>query len=126
MPRFAHRFLLVLLLVVIATPVRAADDPVRARLQATGTEAVTELTIAPGWHVNGTRPRDEFLIPTTLELKLPSGQTAGVVIWPNPVERTLAFALGKPFLLYEGTVKLTALLSGTPAAGSPPLGASLR
>src|SRR5262245_5772563 len=126
MPRFAHRFLPVLLLLVAATPARAADDPVRARLQATDTEAVTELTIAPGWHVNGPRPRDEFLIPTSLQLKPPAGQTAGSVAWPDPVERTLAFAPGKPLLLYEGTVKLTAPLSGTPAAGSPPLGASLR
>src|SRR5262245_14012296 len=126
MPRFAHRFLPVLLLLVTAPPARAADDPVRARLHATDTEAVTELTIAPGWHVNGPRPRDEFLIPTSLQLKLPSGQTAGAVSWPDPVERTLAFAPGKPLLLYEGTVKLTAPLSGTPAAGSPPLGASLR
>jgi DsbC/DsbD-like thiol-disulfide interchange protein len=126
MPRFARRLLPVLLLVVTAMPARAADEPVRARLQATAAEAVTELTIAPGWHVNGPRPRDEFLIPTTLELKPPSGQTAGAVAWPAPVERTLAFAPGKPLLLYEGTVKLTAPLSGTPASGGPPLGASLR
>ena len=84
------------------------------------------MTIAPGWHVNAHEPRDEFLIPTTLELTPPPGQTAGAVAWPSPVERTLAFSPGKPLLLYEGTVRLTAPLDGTPASGGPPLRATLR
>jgi thiol:disulfide interchange protein DsbD len=124
--RSIRRLSSVLLFLAAALPARAADDPVRARLESTPTEAVAEVTIAPGWHVNAHAPRDEFLIPTTLAFSPPPGQSAGAVTWPAPVEHTLAFSPGKPLLLYEGTLRLMAPLTGTPAAGSPPLRASLR
>ncbi len=115
-----------LLLLAAALPARAASDPVRATLRAGSAEAVVEVTIAPGWHVNAHQPRDEFLIPTTLALAPPAGQTAGAIAWPPPVERTLAFAPGTPLLLYEGTLRLVAPLGGAPAGGGPPLRATLR
>jgi thiol:disulfide interchange protein DsbD len=120
-----HR-LLPALLVVLALPALAgADgDPVSARLRADATQAVAEVTIAPGWHINAHEPRDAFLIPTTLDVSPPEGQTAGAVTWPPPVERTLAFSPGKPLLLYEGTIKLTALLGGR--GGASPVRARLR
>jgi thiol:disulfide interchange protein DsbD len=104
----------------------APPDPVTARLRGGNTEAVVELTIAPGWHVNAHTPRDEFLVPTTLEIEPPPGQKAAEVSWPEPVERTLAISPGKALLLYEGQVRLSAALSGTAAAGAPPLRARLR
>src|SRR5262249_61871290 len=104
----------------------APPDPVSARLRAGNVEAVVELTIAPGWHVNAHRPRDEFLVPTTLEIEPPPGQKAAEVSWPEPVERTLAISAGKALLLYEGQVRLSAPLSGTAAASAPPLRARLR
>src|SRR5262249_49540290 len=69
-----------------------APDPVSGRLRAGGAEAVIEVTVAPGWHINAHTPRDEFLIATTLELVPPPGQKVAEVAWPQPVERTLAFA----------------------------------
>jgi len=104
----------------------AAPDPVSGRLRAGGAEAVVEVSVAPGWHINAHTPRDEFLIATTLEIVPPPGQKVAEVAWPQPVERTLAFAPGKPLLLYEGQVRLSAPLSGTAAAGGPPLRARLR
>jgi thiol:disulfide interchange protein DsbD len=115
-----------MLLVLAALAARAAEDPVRARLETTAGEAVAEVTVAPGWHINAHEPRDAFLIPTTLALTPPPGQTAGTVAWPSPVERTLSFSPGKPLLLYEGTVRLAAPLDGAPEAGAPPLRGSLR
>jgi thioredoxin:protein disulfide reductase len=121
-----HRLPPVLLLVFVSALARAATDPVTARLQAGATEAVTDVTIAPGWHINAHEPRDEFLIPTTLELSPPQGQSAGAVSWPAPVERTLAFSPNKALLLYEGTVKLSAPLTGAAGPGGAPLRARLR
>lgn len=121
-----RRLVPVVLLVAAALPARAAVDPVRARLEATASEAVAEVTIAPGWHINAHAPRDAFLIPTTLALSPPPGQTAGAVAWPSPVERTLAFSPGKPLLLYEGTVRLAAPLTGAGESGSSALRGSLR
>jgi thiol:disulfide interchange protein DsbD len=120
-----HRLLLALLVVLALRGLARADgDPVSARLQADASQAVAEVTIAAGWHINAHEPRDAFLIPTTLDVSPPQGQTTGAVNWPSPVERTLAFSPGKPLLLYEGTVKLTAPLTGS--GGAAPLQARLR
>jgi thiol:disulfide interchange protein DsbD len=125
--RLTCGLLLALLLAIVPALGHAAPpDPVVARLRAGNAEAVVELTIAPGWHVNAHAPRDEFLVPTTLEIQAPPGQKAAEVSWPEPVERTLAISPGKAMLLYEGQVRLSAPLSGTAAAGAPPLRARLR
>src|SRR6185436_9448759 len=80
---------------VTACVATGADDVVRAKLTATGGEAVVEAVIAPGWHVNSHAPRDEFLIPTTVTVTPPPGVRAGEVRYPDPVERKLAFGGGK-------------------------------
>ena len=118
------RFLPVLLLAG-ATLSHAAPDPVRATLSASDTEAVVEMKIEVGWHVNAHQPRDQFLIPTTVTFSPPPGRTVGDVKYPEPVERTLAFSPGKALLLYEGTVRLAAPLGGKGEGGAP-LRATLR
>ena len=128
LPRRRTSGLLAALLIAVGPALAraAAPDPVSGRLRAGGAEAVVELSVAPGWHINAHTPRDEFLIATTLEIVPPPGQKVAEIAWPQPVERTLAFAPGKPLLLYEGQVRLSAPLSGTAAAGGPPLRARLR
>jgi thiol:disulfide interchange protein DsbD len=112
--------------VALATPLPAPEDVVHARLFRDGTQAMVEATIAQRWHINAHQPRDEFLIPTTLTLKAPVGMRVGEVKYPAPVERQLAFGGGTTFLLYEGKVRFTAPLDGTPGAASRQLRASLR
>ena len=102
------------------------EDVVRAKLTAGGGQAVVEATVAPGWHVNAHRPRDEFLIPTTVTLTPPAGVRAGEVQYPSPVEKRLGFSGGNTLLLYDGTVRFVATLEGAPAAGGGPLKAALR
>ena len=104
---------------------RAADDVVRAQLTAAPAEAVVEVTIAAGWHVNAHVPHEPFLVPTTLEIVPPAGVRAGDVRYPAAVERVLPFSGGKPMALYEGHVRLTAPLEGT-ATGAGTLRARLR
>src|SRR5437867_4314529 len=122
------RVVAVLAVVVSACIAAAADDVLRARLSVERGQAVVEATIASGWHVNAHAPRDEFLIPTTATVLPPAGVRAGEVVYPAPVERRLAFGGGKAFLLYEGTVRFTAPLEGSPGAGAgaEPLRATLR
>jgi len=117
-----------LLLAIVPAVPRAADagDVVRGRLTASRRQVVLEATIAPGWHLNAHRPRDRFLIPTTLELTAPAGVQAGAVDYPVPVERRLGVSGGNPVLLYDGTVRFTAPLAGEAAADSGPLRAVLR
>src|SRR2546426_320716 len=119
----------VAVLVGLSVAVSAApppEDVVRAKLTASGGQAVVEATIAPGWHVNAHQPRDEFLIPTTVTLTPPAGVRAGAGEYPPPVEKRLGFSGGTTLLLYDGTVRFTATLEGTPAAGGGPLKAAPR
>jgi thiol:disulfide interchange protein DsbD len=106
----------VLLALAVVVPALAADQIVTGRLTTTPTEVVADITIAPGWHVNAAQPKDRFLIPTSLTLVAPAGTTVGAVRYPDAVDRVLPFSAGKPMALYEGTVRMMALLTG-PADG---------
>jgi thiol:disulfide interchange protein DsbD len=97
-------------------------DVVSGRLLREGGTLVGEVTIAPGWHVNAHEPRDRFLVPTELTVTAPAGVAVGTVEYPPPVERKLAFSEA-PLLLYEGTVRLRAPVSGGPSGA---FSASLR
>ncbi|HYV57640.1 MAG TPA: cytochrome c biogenesis protein CcdA [Candidatus Nitrosopolaris sp.] len=108
------------------TSIAAAEDAVRGQLVVEEGQARVEATIAPGWHVNAHLPRDGFLVPTTLTLEPPPGVEAGEVVYPEPVERELAFAGGRRAVLYEGTLRMTAPLVGNAAAGAAPFRAQLR
>ncbi len=124
--RSATAACLVASLACVAAAAGAPDGMVSARLFTGGAEAIVEVKIAPGYHVNGPQPRDAFLIPTRVELEPPAGVRAGEVRYPEPIDRVLPFSGGKPMLLYEGTVRLTAPLEGTPGPGAGPLRAKLR
>jgi thiol:disulfide interchange protein DsbD len=103
--------LLCLLSVAARPAVADAPDVVHGRLVREADALVVEATIASGWHVNAHEPRDEFLIPTTVDVKTPAGVTAGAVAYPKPVERTLAFS-DEPLALYEGTIRIQIPLTG--------------
>jgi len=113
-------------LVLLAPGARAAEEVVTATLTVADGQAVVEVTVAPGWHVNAHDPRDDFLVPTTLTILPPDGMRASEVVYAEPVERRLAFGGDRPLRLYAGHVRFTARLEGTPAAGAAPLRAALR
>ncbi len=115
----------VVLALLAAGRARGGEDVVRARLAADPAEAVVDVTIAAGWHVNAHVPHEPFLVPTALEVLPPPGVRAGAVVYPPAVERVLPFSGGKPMALYEGQVRLTAPLAGT-ASGGGALRARLR
>lgn len=104
----------------------AAEEVVRGTLSAGGREAVVEVVIVPGWHVNAHVPRDRFLIPTTVDFTAPAGVRVGEVHYPDPLERKLAFSGEETLLLYEGTVRFRAPLEGAAPVGAEPLRARLR
>jgi thiol:disulfide interchange protein DsbD len=45
-------------------------------------KAAIILHIKEGWHINSNKPRDEFLIPTEIELSVQNGVSAGELIFP--------------------------------------------
>ena len=90
-----------------------ADGKVRAtaRWGADG-ELTVELKIAEGWHVNAHQPLEEHLIPT--ELELADGESPWRLEAPNwPPAKTVRLAFQEdPLAVYEGTVHITARLTG--------------
>ena len=117
------RFLLILALLLAATPSLAQGMRVHARLVAedraiapggTTTVALVE-DIAPGWHTYWKNPGDAGA-PTRIEWKLPEGWKAGDIQWPRPKRLPVGPLMdygyeGQPWLL----VPVTAPAGAKPA-----------
>jgi len=67
--------------------------------------------IERGWHINGNKPNEAFLIPTEVSFNLPKGVAVEPVTYPRADRRSFAFAPGKELLVYEGKVGMTTALS---------------
>lgn len=61
------------------------------------------LRISEGWAIQAHKPSLPYLIPTTLSLDPAPGLSPKEVIYPEPVEKSLAFARRK-IAVYVGTV----------------------
>lgn len=71
------------------------------------------LAIAPHWHVNAHRPRQAYLIPTTLSLDEQAvGLRLGPVEYPQPEFKSLAFE-DQRLALYQGDAIIRARLIRT-------------
>jgi thiol:disulfide interchange protein DsbD len=115
----ALRWFTCVLLLGAATGAGASSDKVTLRLQLdtpavqrggqTGLEVWAE--IARGWHINGHKPDQPFLIPTDVQFTLPPGISTDALNYPRPDRKTFAFARGKELLVYEGKVGITTALN---------------
>ncbi len=85
------------------------DDPEAARGGETGLEIFTD--IERGWHINGPKPTEAYLIPTTVQFTLPPGMSTDTLNYPRPDRKTFTFAQGKQLLVYEGTLGITTALT---------------
>ncbi|HYD48875.1 MAG TPA: cytochrome c biogenesis protein CcdA [Terriglobales bacterium] len=77
-----------------------------------GGEAGLEVLahIERGWHINGHKPTESFLIPTVVTVTGPAGITLEAMTYPPADRHTFAFAKGKELLVYEGKVGITSAL----------------
>ncbi len=64
-------------------------------------QAVVEMNIPAGFHVNSNRPLEKFLIPTKLEIEAPDGVRLSAVIYPRALLRKLKFSKNK-VAVFEG------------------------
>jgi thiol:disulfide interchange protein DsbD len=85
------------------------DTPETARGGETGLTVFAE--IQRGWHINGHKPNEPFLIPTEVSFTLPPGISTDTLNYPRPDRRAFAFAPGKELLVYEGKIGITTALS---------------
>ena len=64
-------------------------------------QAVVEMDIPSGFHVNSNRPLEKFLIATQLQIQAPLGVRVGTVVYPRPVLRNLKFSKNR-VSVFEG------------------------
>lgn len=88
--------------------VQVVTSPVE--ISAGGTaEAIVQLSIQSGYHINANPPSYPYLKPTEVELKPANGITVGFITYPNPQTKQFPFA-EKPLAIYEGSTQLKVLL----------------
>ncbi len=106
---------------------RIALEPDRTAY-APGTDAgvAVLMTIDSGWHTNSNQPTFEWLIPTELELTVPSGWDEPAIDYPTGEMKAFAFA-DQPLSVYEDTVAIRTRLTVPSSAefGDVPLTARL-
>lgn len=68
-------------------------------------ELILELTVSPGYHINSSKPEDEFLVPTSPEFKELPVLKLKEVIFPPAVKKKFRFS-EKMLSVYEGQIKV--------------------
>jgi hypothetical protein len=89
-------------------------------------QAALVVDISSGYHINSSRPSEDYLIATALKLDKQQGITVGPVVYPRGVEKKFSFS-DKPLSVYEGraVLKFSATASPTVAAGNHSIHAKL-
>jgi thiol:disulfide interchange protein len=90
-------------------------------------EAVIQMTIQSGYHVNANPPTYPYLKPTALEISPADGVSVGFISYPNAINKKFAFA-EEPLAVYEGETELKATLKADKSAkpGQRSISARLR
>ena len=81
-------------------------------------EIAVVAEIRNGFHMNSNHPTDEFLIPTTLTIRLPQGMKQIEVVYPAGELKKFSFS-DKPLSVYSGKVTLRVKME---AGADAPLG----
>ncbi len=88
--------------------VKATAKDVTIKPGADG-DAVVQLTIQDGYHINANPPTFPYLKATELELPHSPGVSVSFIVYPNPLTKTFSFA-EKPLAVYEGVTDIKARL----------------
>jgi hypothetical protein len=86
--------------------VKATGIPTEIKRNETG-DAVVEVNIEKGYHVNANPPTLPYLKATELEIAKTPGTSVSFIIYPDAVSKTFAFS-DKPLSVYEGTITIKA------------------
>jgi thioredoxin:protein disulfide reductase len=90
-------------------------------------DAIVEVKIDSGYHVNANPPTFSYLKATALELAPASGISVNFIVYPNAITKSFAFA-EKPLAVYEGTtiIKVNLKADKSATTGSQNLSGKLR
>jgi thiol:disulfide interchange protein len=118
---------------IYAQPPRPEKASVQLAVDRTAYESGSTARVAAlvsiehGWHVNSHQPTFDYLIPTVLDMKVPSGWPEETVQYPKDEMQAFAFA-DQPLAVYDGDIVILSEVKippGTPQ-GTVSLTASLR
>ncbi len=73
-------------------------------------ELILELTISPGFHINSQKPKDDLLVPTSVEFKKNPAFEVKEIIFPETKTKKFKFS-DKPLSIYEGQVEIKARIT---------------
>src|SRR6476646_6727604 len=88
--------------------VKASSAETEIARNQTG-DALVQLNIEKGYHVNANPPTFPYLKATELTLPQSPGVSVSFIVYPNPLTKTFAFA-EKPLAVYEGVTDIKAKL----------------
>jgi len=83
-----------------APTVTVADPGITTAVRGKATNIDLFFRITPGFHVNSSKPRSEYLIPTTLRLTAPTDIVIGVISYPAGIEKSFPFAPNDKMSVY--------------------------
>lgn len=106
--------------------VKASAQPIEIKRNQSA-EAIVEIKIDSGYHVNANPPTFPYLKATEIELVPTQGISVNFIVYPNPITKRFAFE-EKPLAVYEGTtnIKVNLKADKTAQAGSQNLSGKLR
>jgi len=103
---------------VVKTHTVVSHDPVPRGQEF---QIAVVVDIIEGYHMNSHKPRESYLIPTTLTPQLPAGFTLTDTLYPNGELKKFPFSPDKALDVYTGSVTLRLKLH---AGNTAPIGAT--
>jgi hypothetical protein len=79
-----------------------APVPLVTAPRTTQTMVNLNFRVASGFHVNSNTPKDEFLIPTSLKMDLPTDIVLGKIAYPAGKDMTFPFSPDQKLNVYSG------------------------
>ena len=82
-------------------------------------DALVQLTIDKGYHVNANPPTFPYLKATEVELQPTPDISVSFIVYPDPITKQFEFA-DKPLAVYEGTTTIKVRLKANKSAQPGP------
>ncbi len=90
-----------------APSVSFAPVPVVTAQRTKQTMVNLNFRVASGFHINSNAPKDEFLIPTSLKMDLPTDIILGKIAYPEGTDMTFPFSPDQKLNVYSGDFTIT-------------------
>jgi len=86
--------------------VKMAPPPVVTAVRTRNATIPPSFSVARGYHVNSNRPKEEFLIPTTLKIDATTDIVISKTAYPDGKDMSFAFAPDEKLNVYTGDFQI--------------------